>query len=89
MKNMKFKLWDKIEIDWIDSVQSTRGWEYKVDFPWKTHYNAMPQKTIGFFTNQTKDAISVCQAYSLNRDENLIGVFTIPKGCINKIRKLK
>lgn len=89
MKKINLKIWDKVEIDWIDSVQSLRGWEDKQDFPWKDHYEAMIQKTMGYFTNMTKDAVSVCQSYSPDNDEHCIGMMSIPIGCIKNIKRFK
>jgi len=90
MKHIHLKLWDKIEIDWIDSVRSTLGWRDRRDFPWDIHYDAMHIKTIGYYMNMTKNALSITQAYVYKREsEDNIGVFSIPIGCIKKIRRLK
>ena len=85
----KFKLWDKVEIDWLDAVESTSGWISPEDFGWKAHYNALEHKIIGYYANECTDAITVCQARAVDNDEKFVGAFTVPKGCILKIRKLK
>jgi len=86
---MKLKLWDHIEIDWIDSIQSMRGWCERNEFPWNDHYKALYQRTTGYFTNQTKEAISVCQSYAQDNYGQCVGMMSIPLGCIKKIRRIK
>lgn len=89
MKNTKLKKWDRVEIDWVDSIQNTGGWKSPDDFSWKTHYGAMHHKTIGYYINECKLGITVCQAHADDNDDLFVGAFTMPKGCILKIRKLK
>lgn len=89
MKKIKLKQWDKIEINWIDSIENTSGWTRPVDFKWKDHYNALFHNLIGYYINECTDAITVCQAYALENENSFVGAFTVPKGCILKIRKLK
>ncbi len=89
MRSIKLKLWDKVEIDWTDSIQNTGGWKTHNEFNWKGHYGALCHKLIGYYVNECKDGITVCQAYALNNDDMFVGSFTVPKGCIQKIRKLK
>ena len=91
MKNKmtKFKLWDRLEIDWIDAVENTNGWRPPEDFNWKDHYAALDHKIIGYYVNECTNAITVCQAYAVNNHNNFVGAFSIPKGSIQKIRRIK
>lgn len=88
MKKINLKKWDKIEIEWIDSVCSTRGWSDINDFPWKKHYNNTRQIAMGYYTNSSKDVLSISQVHSCE-DDDMMGVFSIPIGCIKKIRRVK
>jgi hypothetical protein len=85
----KFKLWDKLEIDWMDSVSNTSGWKTPEEFNWKNHYNALYHKAIGYYVNECKDGITICQSYAVDNGGMFTEAFTVPRGCIQKIKKLK
>ena len=88
---MKLKQFDLIEIEWIDSVENTCGWTDLKTFDFNRHYSHLPQKTVGYFIKETKDAISTSKCRSGYIDDNgcdFNGLWTIPKGCIKKIRKI-
>ena len=88
--NLKqLKQWDKVEINWLDAVKNTGGWSSLDDFNWKSHYNAMPHNIIGYYINECVDGITVCHAYAVDNNYSFDGAFTIPKGCILGIKKLK
>ncbi len=89
MKKIKFKLWDKIEINWLDSIENTCGWQRPDDFEWKDHYKALQHNLIGYYVTEHTDAITLCQAYAVENENKFVGAFTVPRGCILKIRKLK
>jgi hypothetical protein len=89
MRKIKLKQWDKIEIDWQDSITNTSGWKEPAEFDWKGHVAATYHMAIGYYVNETKSVITICQAYAVDNFHMFIGAFTIPKGCIIKIRKLK
>lgn len=89
MRSIKLKQWDKVEIDWVDSIQNTGGWKSPTEFNWKGHYGALHHKLIGYYINECQHGLTICQAYAKDNDQLFVGAFTVPKGCIQKIRKLK
>lgn len=89
MRSIKLKQWDKIEIDWLDSIQNTDGWMSPKEFSWEHHYKTLYHKLIGYYVNECKEAITICEAYALDNGEKFVGAWTVPKGCVTKIRKLK
>jgi hypothetical protein len=87
----KLKLSDAIEIEWIDSMDhSGFGWEFLDDINFGRHYDSMPIKTIGYFIKETKESITTtaCMAIPEGRI-SLNGMWSIPKGCIKKIRLIR
>ncbi len=88
---MKLKKFDLIEIDWDDSVENTSGWNDFDNFDFDNHYQHLSQKTVGYFLKETKNAISTskCRGLIEKYGGQFNGVWTIPKGCIKKIKKLK
>jgi hypothetical protein len=87
----KLKLSDAIEIEWIDSMDhSGFGWEFLEDVDFEKHYNSMPIKTIGYFVNETEESITTTASMAKPEGNvSLNGMWTIPKGCIKKIRLVK
>ncbi len=88
-KTKNLKLWDKIEMDWLDSIHNTDGWSNMDNFGWDRHYRALYHKAIGYYLKSTKDAITICQARAIDNAEGFIQAFTIPLGAITKIRRFK
>ena len=90
MKYKKLKKFDKIEVEWMDSVHDS-GWckddsyindEKDVDF-----------KTTGYYLGETKRTIQIIQSMGKGVDNknrhSVDAMMQIPKRCILKIRKLK
>jgi hypothetical protein len=86
---VKLKKFDIVEIDFLDSIENTDGWTPLKKFNFKDHYGSLAHRVTGYFVNQTKQAISVCQAHSVENGEMVVGVWSVPIGAITKIRKFK
>ena len=89
---MKLKKYDLIEIEWMDSIENTSGWHTEKSFKFDEHYSFLVQKTVGYLIKESKDAISTSKCRGMISHEggfDFNGLWTIPKGCIKKIRKLK
>jgi len=88
----KFKKWDLIEINWVDSYMM-HGWtplndsEIDVD-------HSLDHRSIGYYVGETNRQISIVQSSKTFEDfiseseTQVCGIFTIPKKAITKIRKL-
>lgn len=82
----KFKLGDRIEIEWIDAVANP-GWFERQDFKWPE----MRCKTIGYYLDRNDIAIAVVDSkfddYE-KEDGGLGGYKTVPLGMITAVRRL-
>lgn len=66
------------------------GWEFIDDVDFDKHYGSMNIKTIGYFVKETTDAITTTACMAAPEGKvSINGMWTIPKGCIKKIRKIK
>jgi len=90
---MKLKPYQKIEIEWFDSL-SSGGWvslknskEERGDLDRLTHYS------IGYFLEKTPFSVVICQSYQKkifdDGDRNTDNRLEIPLGAIKKIKKIK
>lgn len=90
---MKLTKWDKVEIIWLDSYR-THGWLPLEDVMTDEDIS-LDHRTIGYFIDQTKRQISVCQSSKLNEqlisepETQIDAVMNIPKKAIVNIIKLK
>lgn len=83
----QFKVFEKIEVEWDDSVMDQSGWVAIDDFNFDNHLKAMRYFTSGYFLRKTENALFVCQSY--RPDGQLCGIMAIPFKAINKIIKVK
>lgn len=93
IKLPKFKHWEVIVLDWVDSMHSSK-WrssdeaiEDVNDDSWLKHH------TIGFFLHESKESITVIQSlgreYSYDKNiRNVDGCMTIPKIAVTRVRRL-
>lgn len=97
MDTKKLSKYDCIEIIWLDS-HSKNGWTKPHDTQiWIDEaVNTMTIKTIGYFFNEDKDFIRICQSHDeqhLNTegegDDNKDALFAIVKSCIAEIKVIK
>lgn len=86
---MKYKKWQPIEIFWEDSVHTSK-WRFEDDVKELTKDNYMKHKTIGYFFNQNKRSIIVCQSKSDDGEEknNVDAIMQIPLKAVLRIKKL-
>lgn len=89
MKIEKLKKWERVEIDWIDSMHRGK-WIYEGELHDIIQDKYMKCKTIGFFFTQTKLGVVVVQSKSDDGEEkcNVDAVMQIPKVAITKIRRI-
>lgn len=88
-KIRKFKKFQGVEIEFLDSIENTGGWRPLKHFDFKDHLSALSHKILGYVVKTDRDSISICRAYGLKNEDTMIGVWTVPTGAITKIRKLK
>lgn len=86
-KKLTLKPNQKIEIEWMDSIQNMDGWTRLSHFNWGRHYKAMYQRTVGYFLQKTDNVITVTQSISASEDA-LCGIWSIPLGCVTNIKQL-
>lgn len=83
---MELKKYQKIEIQWLDSMH-TSGWLKENTV--KPSKEKLKHKTIGYFIEEDKLSVLVCQSYQENEEvKHIDSIMEIPKGCIIKIIKL-
>ena len=63
MKFPKLKRWDKIEIEWIDSMSPNSKWKAIDSMDWDDEEEYMSHRSCGYFLNKSKTSICVCQSY--------------------------
>jgi len=81
MKKKKFG--DRVTITWIDSLEIA-GWKplsEAIEIP-----DEVFCKTTGYFLNQTKDFITIAHTIGLSENNEVNGVFHIPKTWIIKTK---
>lgn len=91
----KFKLYDILEITWVDSHSYT-GWKTsaEIEEEIKTAKNDFTIKTLGYFYNEDDDFLRVCQCHdnqsaSETRRDNVDSLYAVAKPCIKKIKVIK
>lgn len=83
----KLKLWEPIELNWLDSCHDS-GWrkfkEFDNDDKWLKHIS------IGYYIKHTDNAVSFAQSRQLvdEDDAAIDAVMTIPVVAITSIRRL-
>ena len=82
----------RVEIYWVDSASWKAVWDNVFDVV--GHYKEYGQdriKTIGYLIERTKDYVIVARDLQFNGDKTVSragGFFSIPTGCIKKIKYL-
>ncbi len=89
MKRPKLTTWDYVEIEWSDCTFRQDGWEdlERLDFEEQSAYSK-GFISVGLFVRQDKDNIYISHTTNTVQD-SVLGFLSIPKGAIQKIRKLK
>lgn len=97
MKASKYKLYDIIEVTWIDS-HSGGGWKVPSEIAkWiKEAKNNFTIKTIGYFFDEDQDFLRICQSHDNqsqdpdgSRLDNLDEVYAVAKPCIKEIKVIR
>lgn len=86
---MRYKKWQILIIDWVDSMHGYKTWTHEEDVDVADKY--LYKKTVGMFLTETKEAITVVQSRDDDGEEkhNVDSVMSIPKVSIKKINHLK
>ena len=85
---MRFKQFDLLEIDWVDSLSDESGWTSLENYDYDDLYLNLTHLSVGYLIKESKKAITL--AHSIRENQTfMLGVITIPKGCINHITKIK
>jgi len=80
---LKLKKYDKVELHWRDShARPIPTWQDESDIDIQEDYII---KTIGYFIEQDKTWLILCQGYV---DNQIQGEFRIPRQCIAEITKI-
>jgi len=89
VKRPKLTTWDYVEIEWSDCTFRQDGWEdlERLDFEEQSAYSK-GFISVGLFVRQDKDNIYISHTTNTVQD-SVLGFLSIPKGAIQKIRKLK
>ena len=87
MKKSKIKQFDILEIIWMDSLSDENKWERLQDYDFDYLRTNLTHRSVGYLMGDNNDAITLVQSVRENKIFGL-GVITIPKGCIKKIRKI-
>lgn len=82
----KFRIGNKVEIDWIDSYSTSNQWILEEDIK---SLKVKPDNitSIGFILDNNIDYITIVQNWKLTSTQ-YSGLTTIPKGCIKNITLL-
>ena len=72
-----------VEIEWVDACSNTTIWEFKEGLE---PILPMPAASIGYLIEKTKTHITIAQTLSR---QSVARRFTIPIGCVKKIRRVK
>ena len=87
MKNLEgLKLFEKIEIQWEDSVADHGGWCPIEDYDFDGHKEAMRYSSTGYFLKKDGNSFFFCSSY--RKDGHITGVYGVPFSAINKVIKL-
>ena len=92
MKIPKLKRWDKIEIEWIDSISPSSRWKPIDGMDWDYEEKFMIHRTCGYFLQKSKTSICICQSYQKeiysDGDRMMEGAIMIPICAVIFVRKL-
>lgn len=87
----KPKLWDIVQIDWLDSMHTT-GWLHWKDHDWNHEVNTLVHKSCGYVAQITEQSISLVQSFNDQwKDGNpalVDAVMTIPRCSITAMTVL-
>lgn len=85
------KTLDVVRVVWRDALGSNKSWEDIDDTKEEVKGTWDIMESIGFFIYQDKRYLTLSQSVQFNRLSELCkfgGVFSIPTGCIVKMRKV-
>jgi len=94
---MKYKKWDIVEVEWLDS-HSGSGWKTPSEVKqWiegaKDHFTIL---SVGYFLQEDENFFRICQSHDFQHlreegegDDNVDAIFAIAKTAIKSIKKLK
>lgn len=80
-----------IEVEWIDSCSVSGTWVFCETFNFNEHERGMKFISVGYFVNETQEALFICQSSRI--DANCGGrtfghIFSIPRRAITKTKIL-
>ena len=75
----------RVKIAWIDSTSNYDGWVSKKEMA--KEFKCLTIKTSGYVIRERKQEIVI--AHSVSEGGSVLGVITIPKGCIKSIKRYK
>jgi hypothetical protein len=88
MGKMKLKQFDLLKIDWVDSLSDESGWTSLENYDYDDLYLNLIHQSVGYLIRESNKAITVAHSIRGNKTF-MLGVITIPKGCIKRITKIK
>ena len=92
MKFPKLNQWDKIEIEWIDSIGPTSRWKAIDSMEWEEEEKFMLHKSCGYFLNKSKTSICVCQSFQVEKysdgDRMMEGTIMFPLCAVTSVKKV-
>ena len=80
------KMFEKIEVDWEDSVMDQSGWVDINNYDFDGHLVAMKYFTSGYFVRKIENALFICQSF--RPDGQACGIISIPFTAIKRIIKV-
>ena len=85
---MKLKQFDLVELEWNDALSDEDKWAELEDYDFADLDTNLLHRTTGYLIRENKIAFTVAQSLRDNK-QFILGIMTVPKGCIVKMRKLK
>lgn len=89
MKNPR--LWDIVQIDWLDSMHSS-GWHCTTDVDWKGRSSILPHKSVGYLAYRDRQSVTLVQSitdtWEDGRPTNVDAIMTIPRCAVTGITVL-
>jgi hypothetical protein len=89
---MNLSLFQKISVEWRDTVLDHSGWQELDSYTFDTHKLSMYYETTGFFLKKEDGVLFLCQSYREKGEDyksHIACILGIPEGCIEKITVLK
>lgn len=87
----KPKLWDIVQIDWLDSMH-VAGWQHYQNVKWYKNAEHMKHSTVGFLSHQSKETVTVIQSltdrWTNGNPTNVDAVMCIPRCSITSVTVL-